>query len=283
MENNFYDFEIIFVDDCSHDLSWKVIEKLSETLSNIKGLRMSKNYGQHNALLAGIRRATGEIIVTLDDDLQNPPEEIPKLIKELETGKDVVYGCPFQEQHGFIRDFLSKSVKIVLKTTMNIEAAKHISAFRAFRTHLRECFDVHHCPNANIDVLLSWGTTYFSYVEVEHSARTTGSSQYTILKLVKHTFNMITGFSTWPLRISSIIGFFFTIFGFLILVYVLFTFFILKWRENPGFPFLASLIALFSGVQLFTLGIIGEYLARMYFRSMNKPAYHISKSININN
>jgi undecaprenyl-phosphate 4-deoxy-4-formamido-L-arabinose transferase len=143
-------------------------------------------------------------------------------------------------------------------------------AFRAFRAQVREAFIDYRSQFVSIDGLLGWGTSKFSYVPVRHDPRYTGKSNYTFLKLVRHTFNMVTGFSILPLRLASLLGFVFTIFGFLVLVYVIGRDLI---QGNPvqGFPFLASIIALFSGVQLFTMGIFGEYLARMYFRLMGSP------------
>ena len=124
----------------------------------------------------------------------------------------------------------------------------------------------------SIDVLLTWGTNRFSFARVRHEARRAGVSGYTLRRLVTHAMNMMTGFSTLPLQFASIVGFLFTIIGIGVLAYVVGRFFLLG-GSVPGFPFLASIIALFSGAQLFALGIIGEYLARMHFRMMDRPSY----------
>jgi undecaprenyl-phosphate 4-deoxy-4-formamido-L-arabinose transferase len=237
---------------------------------------MSRNYGQHNALLSGIRAARYGVIVTLDDDLQNPPEEIAKLIARLDETTDVVYGTPQEEQHGFLRDQGSRITKLALQSAMGAETARNVSAFRAFRTRLREAFATYRGPYVSIDVLLTWGTTRFSHVQVRHEPRMLGASNYTFRKLITHAFNMMTGFSTLPLQIASVIGFLFTLFGLVILVYVLVSF-VTNGSVVPGFAFLASIIAIFSGAQLFALGIIGEYLARMHFRTMDRPTYLISQ------
>ena len=126
---------------------------------------MSRNYGQHNALLCGIRAARHEVIVTLDDDLQNPPEEIGKLHRRLLVDDvDVVYGTPTHEQHGFLRDQGSQITKLALQSAMGAETARNVSAFRAFRTRLRDAFAAYGGPYVSIDVLLTWGTTRFSHV-----------------------------------------------------------------------------------------------------------------------
>jgi undecaprenyl-phosphate 4-deoxy-4-formamido-L-arabinose transferase len=265
-------YEIVFVEDNGGDDSWSVIEQLAERDGHVHGIRMSRNYGQHNALLCGIRAARYEIIVTLDDDLQNPPEEIGKLVALLERGADVVYGTPATEQHGFLRDQGSRITKLALQSAMGADTARNVSAFRAFHTRLRDAFATYRGPYVSIDVLLTWGTTRFSHVSVRHEPRAVGTSNYTFRKLVTHAFNMMTGFSTLPLQIASVIGFLFTLFGFLILVYVMFNY-VTNGAVVPGFAFLASIIAIFSGAQLFALGIIGEYLARMHFRSMDRPTY----------
>ena len=268
--------EVILVEDCGGDSAWSVIERLAQQDPRVRGIRMSRNYGQHNALLCGIRAARYSIIVTLDDDLQNPPEEIVKLVSRLGEDVDVVYGTPANEQHGFLRDQGSRITKLALHSAMGAETARNVSAFRAFRTRLRDAFVAYRGPYVSIDVLLTWGTTRFTHVSVQHEPRREGASNYTIRKLVTHAFDMVTGFSTLPLQIASIIGFVFTLFGLGILGFVLFSYVSNGGSSVPGFAFLASIIAIFSGAQLFALGIIGEYLARMHFRSMDRPTYLIS-------
>ncbi len=267
-------FEILLINDGSRDQSWETITKLIETYPYVRGINLMRNYGQHNALLCGIRAAKYELILTIDDDLQHPPEEIPTLIQHLNQGYDVVYGTPREEQHGFWRDLASLTTKLALQSTMGAETSRKVSAFRVFRTQLRDAFANYRSSYISIDVLLTWGTTRFGAIPVQHQPRQIGTSNYTFRKLVTHALNMITGFSTLPLQIASIIGFIFVLFGLCLLLYVLGYYFI-KGGSVPGFPFLASVIVIFSGVQLFILGIIGEYLARMHFRMMDRPAFTI--------
>lgn len=269
-------FEVILVDDGSVDGSWRAVEELSTHNKHVLGLQMTRNYGQHNALLAGIREATHRLIVTLDDDLQNPPEEIPHLLESLTDDLDVVYGTPQNEQHGLLRGLASKLTKLTLQKTMGASTASKVSAFRAFRTEIRESFADYSGSFVSIDVLLTWGTDRFHSIPVQQSSRLAGQSGYTLTKLLTHTLNMVTGFSTWPLRLAGFIGFMFSLLGAGILAYVLWRFFA-EGDLVPGFPFLASMIALFSGAQLFALGVIGEYLSRVHFRTMDKPAYRVRK------
>jgi len=267
-------FEVVMVNDGSNDQSWEIISELSKTRSWIKGINLSRNFGQHNALLCGIRAAKGDIIATLDDDLQHPPKEIPKLLRKLSDGFDVVYGAPQKEQHGFLRNIASQITKMVLQGAMGVDIARNVSAFRAFRSHLRGAFNNYQGSFVSIDVLLTWGTKNFAVVPVIHNSRRAGRSNYTFRMLISHAFNMITGFSVLPLQFASLIGFVFTLFGLVVLMYVLTTYFVVGGRVQ-GFPFISSIIAIFSGAQLFALGIIGEYLARMHFRIMEKPPYVI--------
>jgi len=268
------EFELILVNDGSRDTSWKVVEDLSREHPWIRGFDMMRNYGQHNAILCGIRHAQHALVVTMDDDLQHPPEELPKLLAELDRGFDVVYGTPEKETHGLLRDLASQMTKLALQKSMGADTARKVSALRVFRTCTRDAFADYRGQFVSIDVLLTWATTRFSSVEVRHDPRTLGASNYTYKKLLTHALNMITGFSVMPLQLASIIGFAFTLFGFVILVWVLITR-IVSGSSNQGFTFLASVIAIFSGAQLFALGIIGEYLARMHFRMMDKPTYTV--------
>ncbi len=268
---NYGKYELVFVNDGSRDMSWEVICSLIDRYSWVRGINLMRNYGQHNAVLCGVRKARFETIVTMDDDLQHPPEEIPKLTKKLEEGYDVVYGMPLHQQHGLWRDMASIITKTSLKATIGAETAQMVSAFRGFRTLIRDAFAEYRGTFVSLDVLLTWGTTRFTAVPVKHDARKIGASNYTLWKLINHAFNMMTGFSTVPLQLASILGFIFTIFGFIILLVVLGNFFIHK-GSVPGFSFLACTITIFSGVQLLLLGIFGEYLARIHFRTMDRPS-----------
>ena len=214
----------------------------------------------------------------MDDDLQHPPEKNTCfLLAALQTSVDVVYGSPEQERHGILRDMASQVTKIVLQRAMGADTARNISAFRLFRTQLRDAFVDYQGSFVNLDVLLTWGTTRFTNVRVEHRKREAGQSNYTFRKLIDHTFNMLTGFSVVPLQLASMLGFLMTGFGFLLLLYIIVVRLLIFGYDVPGFTFLASMISLFAGAQMFVLGIIGEYLARMHFRLMDKPTYVISQ------
>lgn len=271
-------FELVLVNDGSRDGSWAVVEVLAARHDWVRGIDMMRNYGQHNALLCGLRAARHELVATMDDDLQHPPEELPKLLERLDADCDVVYGTPTHEQHGLLRDLASQITKLALQKSMGAETARKVSAFRVLRTRLRDAFTDYRNPHVSLDVLLTWSTTRFAAIAVRHDPRTIGASNYTVGKLLTHAMNMVTGFSTAPLRLASWTGFAFTLLGLGILLYVVITK-LVHGSPVEGFTFLASMIAIFSGAQLFALGIFGEYLARVHFRTMDRPTYAVRREL----
>jgi glycosyltransferase involved in cell wall biosynthesis len=270
-------YEIVLVDDGSADGSWEEIEALSQHHSAIVGIKLSRNFGQHNALLAGIRAASFEFVVTLDDDLQNPPEEIGRLLDELETGGDVVLGVPRESHYGPARTLLTRTSKVGLRRVLGLSAIREFSAFRVFRTQLRDAFADYQGPYVSIDMLLTWSTVKIVAVPVEHHQRSEGRSNYSFRRLVKHTLDLVTFYSTRPLQLASWLGFVTTGGGVVLFAYVLARYF--AGTTVQGFTFLASVVLVFSGAQLLVLGIIGEYLSRLHFRAIGRPAYVVAKTV----
>lgn len=266
------DYELILVDDGSVDGSREIARQLAVRNSRVRSVLLTRNFGQHNAVLAGIREARFPVTVTVDDDLQNPPEEIPRLLEALARGNDVIYGVPSRAKQPFWRVVASKLVRLALMGTVGRQRASIVTSFRAFRTDLRRAFESYSGPFVSVDVLLTWGAARFEGVRVAHDPRRHGRSQYAVPRLAVHAINMLTGFGSWPLRLASVTGFCFTLFGLGILAFVIGRY-LIAGDVVPGFPFLASTIALFSGAQLFALGILGEYLANVHFRTMNRPPY----------
>jgi len=270
-------YELVLVNDGSHDSSWSVIVDLSRRHPWVRGFNLMRNYGQHNALLCGVRAAKYDTTVTIDDDLQNPPEEIPKVLTKFREGYDVVYAPPEEETHDFLRNLASKLTKLAFRSALGVKMAHNISAFRVFRTKLRDAFATYHGPFVSMDVLLAWGAVKITALPVRQDSRKFARSNYTFQKLLAHALNMMTGFSAKPLQFASLMGFSFTLLGLVALAFVVIRYIIVG-ESVPGFPFLASIISIFSGVQLFVLGIIGEYLARMHFRMMDQPPYVIDST-----
>ena len=270
--------EVILVDDGSPIETWAMISELTRSDGRLVGIRLSRNTGQHNALVAGVRKAQFDVTVTIDDDLQNPPEEIPSLLNALVDGVDVVYGSSAQVAQRRWRRNSSVWTRGLMASALGAENAARMSSFRAFRTRLRDGFDADLGPSVSLDALLSWSTSQFTSVTVRHDHRTEGRSHYTFRRLVRFALDTATGYSAVPLQVATTLGVLTALFGVGVLVWVIgaLTF---SGTSVPGFPFLASIVAIFSGVQLITLGIIGEYLARMHFRVMRKPTYVIAEHI----
>jgi len=265
-------FELILVNDGSTDSSWHAVERAVLGSNHVLGVNLARNSGQHAALLCGIRLAKFPVCVTLDDDLQFQPEDIPVLVDRLSESVDLVYGCPRKQKQDLWRKAGSQTIRSILKMLVGGNLALHASPFRAFKTRIREAFKDAACDATLIDVLISWGTTRYAAVTVEHVERSVGRSTYSFSKLVFTALNMVTGFTTIPLRIATFNGLACVMMGLLLLVYVFYQI-VKNGGSVPGFPFIASVTIIFSGAQLLALGIIGEYLGRMFNRTLNRPAY----------
>ena len=266
--------EVILVVDGSPDNTWDVARALAAKYPTIEAIRLSRNFGQHNAILAGVRAARFDIIVTMDDDLQHRPSEIPTLVNALTPDLDLVYGVAAEEEHGFLRSFASRNVKALMALGLGIKNARSISAFRIFRTYLRDGFVGLDGPHASVDVALSWATTRTDTTLVQMDHRADGRSNYSFRLLLRHTFNTMLGYSTLPLRFVGYLGFVFGIIGTLLLAVVLWQFFA-GTTTVQGFTTLASMVAIFSGAQMVALGVVGEYIARIHSRNMGRPTYVI--------
>jgi glycosyltransferase involved in cell wall biosynthesis len=272
--------EVVLVDDGSPESTWEVVRSLATERDHVRALRLGRNFGQHNALVAGVRSAGYDVTVTIDDDLQNPPEEIPALLAALQAGLDVVYGSPFTASQDRWRRLAGRLSRWAMAGALGAENASRMTSFRAFRTDLRRAFDGEVGPSVSLDALLSWGTSSFGSVEVRHDARQEGSSNYSFRRLLRFAIDTATGYSALPLQMATTVGFATAVFGLGLLAWVLGRL-VVEGGSAPGFPFLASAIAIFSGVQLMTLGIMGEYLARMHFRLMRKPTYVVAEEIGL--
>jgi glycosyltransferase involved in cell wall biosynthesis len=272
--------EVIFVDDGSPPATWEVLRELART-PEVTAIRLGRNAGQHAALLAGVRRARYGTVVTLDDDLQNPPEMIPRLLEALETQDvDVVYGWSPDTEHAWWRRAGSAVIRRTISAALRMPEAARLGAFRAFRTSLRDGFAGELGPGVSLDALLGWSTSRFGSVEVDHHARAEGRSGYKLRHLLRFALDMLTGYSTLPLRLVTLLGLLSSAFGFAVLTYVLVRYAI-EGTSVAGFPFLASIVAIFSGVQMLSLGIIGEYLGRMHLRLQKRPTYVVAEALQV--
>jgi undecaprenyl-phosphate 4-deoxy-4-formamido-L-arabinose transferase len=199
--------EIVLVVDDGEADTWAVAADLARRHADVRAIQLSRNFGQHNALIAGIRAARHDVVVTMDDDLQHPPEEVPALLRALGPEIDLVYGVPDREEHGASRSLASRTVKALLARVLGVRHARDLSAFRAFRSFLSAGFDRISGPHVSVDVALSWGTTRIAATTVAMRRRESGESGYTVRALRRYALNLLVGYSTLPLRLVTWIGF----------------------------------------------------------------------------
>lgn len=264
--------EIVLVDDGSPDGTWALVRGLAAQYDDVHALRLSRNYGQHNALLAGIATARHDITVTMDDDLQHLPEEVPALLQRLTDDVELVYGVAVEEEHGAVRSLASRSVKLAMSRGMRIEGAREFSAFRAFHTYLRDAFTGIDGPHVSIDVALSWATNRATSVPVRMQQRTSGESGYTTRMLVRHALNLVLGYSTAPLRLVIYLGLACAGLGLVLLAVILVGYFT-GLTTVAGFTTLASMVAIFSGAQMLAIGVLGEYVGRIHGSNTGRPSF----------
>jgi len=271
-------FEIVLVVDGSTDDTWPVAADLARRHESVRAIRLARNYGQHAAIVAGARAARYDVIVTMDDDLQHPPEEVPKLLAALNDDLDLVYGIPEEEEHGVMRSLASRTVKVGMVAALGVHNARMLSAFRAFRSYLRAGFDQVSGPHVSIDVVLGWGTTRVGAVKVRMDQRAEGRSGYTFRGLLRHTTNMVLGYSTAPLRLVTYFGFLVGLAGFALFLRLLWLYYHGE-TTVAGFTTIASLIAIFSSAQMIAIGVLGEYMGRVHSTGMGRPTYIIRESV----
>ena len=265
-------FEVVLVVDGCVDGTEDVAKELAAAHPEVRAIELRRNYGQHNALLAGIARVKYEVIVTMDDDLQHRPDEILTLLAPLAAGEvDLVYGVAREEEHGFWRSAASRTVKRGLGLA-GVRAAEDVSAFRAFWTVQREGFTHSEDPYVSLDVMLSWTTTLICRVAVQMDQRLVGTSSYSLHTLVRHALNMITGYSNVPLRVVAWLGGVCAFIGAILAAVVVWKF-ASGDTTVAGFTTIAAMVAVFSGAQMLSLGIIGEYIGRLHTRSTGKPTF----------
>lgn len=272
-------YEVILVVDGSPDGTWTAARRLAaDHPATVRALHLARNYGQHNAIIAGVRAARHDVIVTMDDDLQHPPEEVPKLLAALTDDLDVVYGVAEVEEHGWLRSLASRMVKTGMAGPIGVKNARMLSAFRAFRAFVQAGFDQVHGPHASVDVALSWTTTRVGAVTVRMSKREIGKSGYTFRRLLRHSVNMLLGYSTAPLRVVTYLGLMVGLGGLVMLGRVLWLYFTDQ-IAVAGFTTIASLVALFSSAQMISIGVVGEYIGRIHASGMGRPTYVIRERL----
>ena len=269
-------FEVIFVDDAGGDGSWQVIEGLARTDSHVRGIRLSRNFGQHAATICGFANARGRWIATMDDDLEQSPEDLPLLLARAREGADLVYGVYPSRTHQGWRNATSALARALFRIavpSLNYE----YTSFRVVRGEVARTITRFDAPFPFVDGYLSWTTNSYSTVSVSHGVRAHGTSNYTLRKLLTHTVNIFVTFSDLPLRMASWIGLTFFAIGIGWLSVIVIGR-LLGMITVSGFASLMGAIILFGGIQLLLLGVFGEYLGRMSFTSSRKPLFLIGQT-----
>lgn len=266
-------FTVVFIDDNSKDDSWKVVSELKEANSNhVKAIRLLKNFGQHNAILCGMHFIDGGDVITIDDDLQIPPEEIPKLVKyQKETDADVVYGIFKSKKHSLFRNFGSYLLGKIFQYFAN--TAGRGSPFRLIKAEIAEKLINTNQSLIFLDEALGWFTERIEFVNVEHHKRKDGSSGYSFIKLFFLTLNLIVSYTSLPLRIMTYFG----LISSLVCLGVGIHYIYLKYTFGAELGFTALIVAIFfsASIILLSLGIIGEYIRRLHATQYKKPPFAI--------
>lgn len=273
-------FEIILVCDQSPDGSWKKIKSLAEMYPEVKGLLLRINSGQHNACMAGFAYSSGQIIVTMDDDLQHSPSHVPGLINAIEAGHDVVYARFKDRKHPKWKILGSHFNDWAAKFLISKPRGLYLSSFRAFTAPIRDQILRYRGPFVYVDGLILNVTQNISSVDVEHHQRYAGRSFYGFRRSVSLWMKMATGFSIAPLRFTSFMGLLFSGLGFLLAV----IFVIQKFTLNMmpiGWSSLIVTLLIVSGVQLLALGLIGEYIGRLFLTINSQPQYVVAELVGL--
>lgn len=276
-------FEIILVDDGSRDRSVQIIEDSAARYpGKIIGVLFNRNYGQHAAVMAGLAESKGEVVVTLDADLQNPPEEIPKLLQPLDAGCDVVGSVRMNRQDSWFRRFFSRLVNKAVQRSTGVMMSDYGCMLRAYRRPVVEAMLQCHEHSTFIPVLANSFAEHTAEVNVEHSKRENDDSKYDLWKLISLQFDLLTSMTTFPLRLLSILGGALSMLGFLF-SFILLTmrlFYGPEWAANGVLTVFAALFV-FIGVQLLAMGLMGEYIGRIYNDVRARPRYFVKRRVGV--
>jgi len=277
------EFEIILVNDASEDQSEEVCKGLTQSKPNITFLQLARNFGEHNAVLAGLHAAKGDFIGVLDDDGQNPPAEVIKLFEECKAKNfDVVYGKYEEKKHHLFRNlgskFNDKMANLMLKKPTHI----YLSSFKVINRFLRNEIIKYSGANPYIDGLIFRSTSKIGQILVQHKKRDVGSSNYTLRRLIRLWLNMFVNHSIYPLRLASVVGAL-TALASLILIGVVIVEWLLTSNYPLGIPLILVCVMLFAGIQLVMLGVIGEYLGRMFLDYSGLPQFVVRSTTKSSN
>lgn len=266
-------YELILVNDCSPDRSWEVIEQACEQYPGVRGVSLRRNSGQHNAIMAGLRHATGAVIVVMDDDLQHAPEDIAKLHDAVLEGHDLVYAAFWHPKHARWKKLGSAFRDLTARLLLGVPKGVRISSFKAMRAEIAQEVSRYEGPFPYVDGLALMATRNVANVALEHHARPDGRGNYGLRESIFLWTKVAMNFSVVPLRLASWLGLAFAAAGFAWAAYLIFQKLAFDRIPVPGWSSLVVVILVVGGVQLLALGAIGEYLGRAYLHLNRKPQY----------
>lgn len=269
-------FEVIFVEDSGGDQSWQVIQEIAAEDNRVRGIKFSRNFGQHAATICGFTESRGQWVITLDDDLEQAPEHIPALYERALQGADLVYGVYSERTHSTWRNITSIAARWMFnKAIPSLNYA--YTSYRVIRGDIARALTQFDSPYPFVDGYLSWLTNNYATVSIPHDARAHGASNYTLRKLITHTINIFVTFSDLPLRMATWAGFT-TFFVGVAWLAIIFLSFLTGKVTVSGYASIMAGILAFGGVQLLVLGVFGEYLGRINFKSSRKPLYLVREA-----
>ena len=271
-------YELLFVDDGSTDNSFELMCEWKKKDSNLRIVKFTRNFGQQAAVLAGFRQSRGNIIVQIDSDLQNPPEEISRLLGAFTDEVDLVVTIPRKRRDSSLRIIGSKVLYYFAQTLFGNRFTLNLSSFRAMRRSVIEKIDQCQDRSRYMAVLMSWMAVPTVHVEVDHNSRKIGQTKYGVLPLLRLTWDLITGYSNFPLRVVTYLGLFGASIGFAIMMFLLYQR-LVAGILIEGFVVLSAVFSFFAGVQLLSIGFLGEYLGRVHLQIQNRPDYIVHKVI----
>lgn len=269
-------YEIIFVEDCGGDESWVILQRMAREYPSVRAFKLSKNFGQHPATLCGISKAKARWVVTIDDDLEQPPENIPELVRKAQEGHALVYGVNTSRSHALWRNLTSEIARKLFKLAIPTLNAQY-SSMRVIDRRIALELERFQSPFPFVDGYLSWLTNDYATVVVPHDARAAGTSNYNLGRLLAHMINIFVTFSDLPLRAATWLGLLASLgggfWGIVIISARLF-----GSTGVSGYTSLMAGITFLGGIQLLILGVFGQYLARINFRTTNMPVFLVSQS-----
>lgn len=273
--------ELILVNDASYDNSAEVCEGLVRTSPfPLTLINHSRNFGEHNAIMTGLRHTRGDHVITMDDDLQNPPSEILRLYQcALDTGKDVIYSSYAVKRHSLWRNLGSRFANWSANMLLDKPKGLYLSSFRCMNRFIVEQITLYDGPYPYVDGLIAQNTNSFASIEAEHLPRAAGRSNYTLKKLARLWLSIALNFSVMPLRLCTALGFLTSLAGLAGIIWVLTDYF-LHGVSAAGWATLMIILLTFMGVQLLMLGIVGEYLGRLFLTANRKPQSVVREIIN---